>query len=432
MTISEYSSRIQAGTLTSSELVASCLKRIDALESQIHAWVCVDRDGALATAKQLDAELAEGRCRGPLHGIPIGVKDIVNVRGLPTRVGSSLTSEQPVAEDAVVVARLRAAGAVILGKTVTTEYASFDPPPTRNPWNLGHTPGGSSSGSAAAVAAGMCVAALGTQTGGSIIRPASFCGVPGFKPTFDRLSLEGVFPFSRGIDHIGPIAASAGDLKLMFNAMSGSAEQGLVDAPLSLAPRLGLIKSYFFDAAEPDVVALTDDALARLQDAGATLSVVGLPAGFPQVHAMHSIVMAVGAAVVHRDQFAAHSEQYGPEIGKVIRKGLETDEATYLAALEHQRRFRDALTAAFANVDFLVTPATATPAPTFETTGDPKFNSPLSYSGFPSVCLPCGLSEEGLPLSLQIIGKCGSDESLLSSAEWIEKHLAFDHRPALS
>jgi aspartyl-tRNA(Asn)/glutamyl-tRNA(Gln) amidotransferase subunit A len=182
MSIAELSRRLRAGELTSSELTQRCLNVIDKLEPQIHAWVCVDRDRALASAKQLDAELAQGKSRGPLHGIPIGVKDIVDVAGLPTRAGSPLTSDKPVAKDAAIVTRLRDAGAVILGKTVTTEYASFDPPPTRNPWNLKHTPGGSSSGSAAAVAAGMCLATIGTQTGGSIIRPASYCGVYGFKP----------------------------------------------------------------------------------------------------------------------------------------------------------------------------------------------------------------------------------------------------------
>lgn len=432
MTISEYASQIRAGTLRPSELVARCLKRIDALEPRIRAWVCIDRDQALAAAKQLDAELAEGKYRGPLHGIPVGIKDIVDVRGFPTRAGSPLTSEASVTQDAAVVARLRAAGAVILGKTVTTEYASFDPPVTRNPWNLQHTPGGSSSGSAAAVAAGMCVAAVGTQTGGSIIRPASYCGVYGFKPTFDRLPLDGVVPFSRPMDHIGPIAGCVDDLKIMFEAMSGdtSAQSKAGDAVIS-APRLGLIETYFLEEADAGVVSVTRDAMARLQSAGAQVSVVSLPDGFCEVHAMHGIVMAVGAAVVHRDQFASHADEYGREIAKLVRRGLDTSRETYAAALEHQRGFRAALTAAFANVDVLVTPATATPAPTAESTGDPKFNSPLSYTGLPSVSLPCGLSADGLPLSLQLIGKCGSDDNLLSVAAWIEMLLGFDRRPAL-
>lgn len=430
MTISESARRIQDGSLKPSELLERCWDRIDALESQIHAWVCVDRERARAAANRLDAELDEGRRRGPLHGIPIGVKDIVDVQGLPTRAGSPLTSERPAARDAAVVSRLREAGAVILGKTVTTEYASFDPPPTRNPWNVRHTPGGSSSGSAAAVAAGMCLAAVGTQTGGSIIRPASYCGVCGFKPSFDRLPLDGVVPFSRPLDHIGPIAGCVADLKLMLSAMSDAAGDALDDGcPIDSPPRLGLIESYYLEQADQSVAAVTREAIARLQAAGATASVVELPAGFQKVHAMHLIVMASGAADIHRDQFKAHGDQYGREIANMIQKGLSVDRETYQAALENQRQFRDAMSECFANVDVLVTPATATPAPSLESTGDPKFNSPWSYSGLPAVSLPCGLGEGGLPLSLQVIGPYGSDSRLLAAAAWMETPLSFDRRP---
>lgn len=424
MTIVEHARRIRAGELKPSELTEHCLSRINALEPQIQAWVCVDRNRALAAAKQLDAELAAGRCRGVLHGIPIGVKDIVDVEGLPTRAGSPLTSDKPAAKDAAVVARLREAGAVILGKTVTTEYASFDPPPTRNPWNVQHTPGGSSSGSAAAVAAGMCLAAIGTQTGGSITRPASYCGVCGLKPSFGRLSLDGVVPFSTPLDHLGPIAGCVADLKLMFEAMSDPADKSDDDLPNVSPPRLGLVESYFLEQADQPVAALTRAAVAQLQAAGAPVSVVNLPESFSEVHARHLIVMACGAADVHRDQFAAHGDKYGKEIATLIRKGQGTDRETFLAALEHQRQFRQAMADCFANVDLLVTPATATPAPTRETTGDPRFNSPWSYSGLPTVCIPCGLSETGLPLSLQLIAPAGSDCRLLSAAAWIERQLA--------
>lgn len=423
MPIIESARRIRTGELKPSELTERCLSRIDALEPRLHAWVCVDRDGALAAAKQLDAELAAGKYRGALHGIPIGVKDIVDVEGLPTRAGSPLTSDKHVAKDAAVVARLRAAGAVILGKTVTTEYASFDPPPTRNPWNVQHTPGGSSSGSAAAVAAGMCLAAIGTQTGGSITRPASYCGVCGLKPSFGRLSLDGVVPFSTPLDHLGPIAGCIADLKLMFEAMSDPADKS-DDVSSTAPPRLGLVGSYFLEQADRSVAALTRAAVAQLQAVGAPVSVVNLPESFSEVHARHLIVMACGAADVHREQFAAHGDKYGKEIATLIRKGQATDRETFLAALEHQRSFRAAMADCFANVDLLITPATATPAPTRESTGDPRFNSPWSYSGLPTVCVPCGLSDTGLPLSLQLIAPFDSDSRLLSAAAWIEHRLA--------
>lgn len=421
MSIAGLSQRLKSGSLTSSELVRRCLEKIDARESQIQAWVSVDRDGALAAAKELDEELAKGHSRGPLHGIPIGIKDIIDVRGWPTRAGSRLSSDQPAMNDAPIVARLRAAGAVILGKTVTTEYASFDPPPTRNPWNLDRTPGGSSSGSAAAVAAGMCVAALGSQTGGSITRPASYCGVCGFKPTIGRLSLEGIVPFSTPLDHPGPIASCVADLRLLFHTMSAAAEVN--DSSQSSPPRIGVIESYFLEQADSEVAAATRAAVARLQSAGAIVSVVALPASFTEVHAQHLTLMAYGAASVHRDQFAAHGDQYGREIATLIRKGLAVDEPTYHAALEHQQRFRTAMAECFANVDLLVTPSTPTPAPTRETTGSPMFNSPWSYSGLPTVTVPCALSRNGLPMSLQLIGPFGSDDQLLAAAAWVEERL---------
>lgn len=432
MRISEYAQRMRDGKLTPSDLAAECLNRIDALDPQIRAWTYVDRVLAMAAAKQLDDELARGRCRGELHGIPIGVKDIVDVRGVPTRAGSPLTSALPATRDAAVVARLREAGAVILGKTVTTEYASFDPPPTRNPWNLEHTPGGSSSGSAAAVAVGMCVAAIGTQTGGSIIRPASYCGVYGFKPSFGRLSLDGVVPFSQPLDHLGPIAGCVADLQWMFQAMSDAADDHSGNTPsLASPPRLGLLESYFLDQADSIVVTATRSAITRLQTAGAEVSIINPPDGFREVHAMHRILMAGGAAVHHREQFKTHGDMYGREIATLLHEGTGIDQATYRKALDHQQALRREMSNLFRTVDVLVTPATPTPAPSLETTGDPKFNSPWSFTGLPSVSLPCGVSDAGLPMSIQIIGPLDSDTQLLSAAAWIEAQLPFDRRPKL-
>src|SRR5262245_19352757 len=198
--------------LTTRQLVDRCLARIEEREDQLHAWVLVDAGGARAAADKLGEELARGVCRGPLHGIPIGVKDIIDVEGWPTRAGSPLREGHIARQDATVVARLRAAGAVLLGKTVTTEFACFDPPPTVNPWNHACTPGGSSSGSAAALATQMCLGALGSQTGGSITRPAAYCGVAGCKPTFGRVSRAGVVPISHHLDHVGPMGRRVSDL----------------------------------------------------------------------------------------------------------------------------------------------------------------------------------------------------------------------------
>ena len=215
--------RLRAGELTCQDVLRECLDRIDQMEPAVRAWVLVDREGAEAQAKHLDEELAAGKGRGPLHGIPIGVKDIIDVKGLPTGNGLAgqrwVRPSEPAAEDAFIVARLREAGAIILGKTVSTPFAWIDPPVTRNPWNFDRTPGGSSSGSAAAVACGMCLGALGTQTGGSITRPAAFCGVAGMKPTYGQISTEGITPLAPSLDHPGPIARSVADLRLMYLVM---------------------------------------------------------------------------------------------------------------------------------------------------------------------------------------------------------------------
>ncbi len=219
-TLTSLAARIRSGELSPVELVKYCLTQIDRLEDQLHAWVLVDRDGARAAARRAAEELARGHDLGPLHGIPLGIKDIIDVAGWPTLAGSRVRDNRPAGHDAPLVAQLRAAGAIFLGKTVTTEFACFDPPPTRNPWNIDRTPGGSSSGSAAAVAVGMCVAAIGSQTGGSITRPASFCGVAGLKPTFGCVSLEGIVPISPRLDHPGPICRSAGDLAVLLQAIA--------------------------------------------------------------------------------------------------------------------------------------------------------------------------------------------------------------------
>ena len=230
--------RLRSGETTCLDVLQSCLDRIDEKERAVRAWVLVDRDGATLQAQALDAELQAGRDRGPLHGIPIGVKDIIDVKGLPTGCGDPRGSGHVAAEDATIVTRLRDAGAVILGKTVTTAWAWIDPPVTRNPWKLDRTPGGSSSGSAAAVACGMCLGAIGTQTGGSIIRPAAFCGVAGMKPTFGHVSTTGIFPFAPSLDHPGPIARSVDDLMVLYRALCEPEHQGEKSSGGTSRPRV--------------------------------------------------------------------------------------------------------------------------------------------------------------------------------------------------
>src|SRR5262245_34558169 len=283
-TIVGVSQTLRRRERTCVSVVEQCLAQIDAWESKVHAWVSIDRDGALARARELDRDLAEGKVRGPLHGIPLGIKDLFDVAGWPTLAGAPWLQSAPAAADAPVIARLRKAGAIILGKTVTTQFACFDPPETRNPWNLERTPGGSSSGSAAAVATGMCLGALGSQTGGSITRPASYCGVAGCKPTFGLVPLEGVYPLAASLDHPGPIARSVGDAALLLEVM---AEQPIGYPTPCDPPRLGRLRGMFAGRAEETSAAVFEQALMRLASAGATVRDATLPAAFDNVLDCH-------------------------------------------------------------------------------------------------------------------------------------------------
>ncbi|HJT34617.1 MAG TPA: amidase [Pirellulales bacterium] len=431
-TILAAAQAIQSRRLTPLSLVENCLERIERFEPKIRAWVLIDEQAARETARRMGDEIAAGRYRGPLHGIPLGIKDIVDVAGWPTRAGSPLRSHHRADRDAVIVARLRAAGAVFLGKTVTTEFASFDPPPTRNPFNYERTPGGSSSGSAAAVATGMCLGAVGSQTGGSITRPASYCGVAGCKPTYGRAPLTGIVPLSFHLDHPGPIAKTVTDLALLLNCLAGydasdpvSVERPAPDyaaAPDQPAvPRLGVLEDFFMTGAAPAVAEVTRSALERLRAAGAAVRAVSLPPEFADVLSLHRRVMAVEAADYHRATYREHAGQYGPNIAALIEEGLATSAIDYAAALVHQQRLRRAMLTCFADVDVLVTPATTDTAPGIKITGDPKFNSPWSYTGYPTISFPCGLADDGLPLSLQLIGRPWQEPQLFAAAAWCEQ-----------
>jgi len=424
------------GEHTSVELVEEALLRIDAQDEQIRAWVIVAADDALATARERDAELAAGRPRGPLHGIPLGIKDIVDVAGLPTAAGSELLAKLPAEQDATLVARLRTAGAVILGKTVTTQYACYDPPVTVNPWNRDHTPGGSSSGSAAAVASGMCLGAIGSQTGGSITRPAAFCGIAGCKPTFGRVSLQGVLPVSGSLDHAGPLARSVRDLAILLDAISGTdpRDPHSVDTPppdVSAAlnrrsterPRIGRLGGLFATQAEPSARQSLEAVLTTLADAGATVSETALPACFETLHRCHRTIMAADAATFHQHRMAEHPDDYQPRIRELIEEGLAVAAGEYLRCREHQRQTSREVLSCFQECDVLACPAALGPAPDVTTTGDPLFNSPWSYTGLPTVSLPVGLAETGLPLAVQLIGRPFAEAELFVAAKWCEDTL---------
>ncbi len=420
------------GTRTCEEVLSKCLQNIEEHEESIKAWVWIDKEAAQQTARERDQELKAGNPRGPLHGIPLGIKDIIDVAGWPTAAGSTLKANEIAPTDAPLVARLKAAGAVILGKTVTTQFASFDPPITRNPWNLDRTPGGSSSGSAAAVAAGMCLGAVGSQTGGSITRPAAFCGVSGFKPAYGAISLSGILPLSAPMDHPGPITPAIRDAAAMYAVMADFAEttpgfssewNTLLNQTEFPPPKLGALGGFFQDHADADMLHGLMNAMEHWINAGGFIEPIALPGEFDRVLPMHRVLMAKGAANFHQDRFAKHPEDYRPAIKSLIEEGLGISETQWEEALAFQTQSRELCRSFFEDVDVLITPASVGTAPDSATTGDPVMNSPWSLCGFPTLTFPMALSLEGLPLGVQLIGQPGQELMLYQAAIWCQSQL---------
>src|SRR5215510_13762652 len=389
LTAYEAARRIRQREVSPVALVESLLQRIDRLEPKVQAWVTIDRAGALATAQLQEQELQRGSRRGPLHGVPIGIKDIYWTAGIKTTCGSRIFADHVPNYDATTVARLKQAGAIILGKTVTTEFATAEPSPTRNPWHLEHTPGGSSSGSAAAVAARVVPAALGSQTGGSTLRPASYCGIVGLKPTYGRISRYGVIPVSWCLDHVGILVRSVLDAALVLQAIAGhdlhdasSLSQPVGNYSLAVQqadtpPRLGVLPDFFRAHADAETQQHTATTVERLARAGASVREVSLPPSYATVLAAHRILMKVEAAAFHADMFRTQREQYGPRLRETIEMGLVIPAVDYLRAQRLRRLFQQEVPQMFSDVDILVTPSTPAPAPRgLHTTGDARFQSP--------------------------------------------------------
>jgi aspartyl-tRNA(Asn)/glutamyl-tRNA(Gln) amidotransferase subunit A len=424
---------VRAGRLTATALVDACLRRIDARDGDLRAWVTVDREGALAQAAYLDAEAREGRWRGPLHGLPVGLKDIFHVAGLRTTAGARGFADSIPAEDAVSVARLRSAGAVVLGKLQTTEFAYADPAVTRNPWNPERTPGGSSAGSAAAVAARMVPVALGSQTVGSVLRPAAFCGVVGLKPTYGRISRRGVIAVAWSLDHVGILARSVADAALVLSVLAGHdpADPGSVAAPPpaldpivaaapARPPRLGLVGMPFVERASPEMRAHLDAVAATLAARGAAVEKVELPALVPAVLAAIQVVLRAETAAYHAERFRRHHAEYRPRIRAAIELGLLVPAPLYLRAQQIRREAARQMAPLLARFDALLMPPAAGPAPDPSTTGDPVMNALASALGLPAISVPTGLAADGLPLGVQFVGGPLAEAGLLGAARWVE------------
>jgi aspartyl-tRNA(Asn)/glutamyl-tRNA(Gln) amidotransferase subunit A len=438
LSVVDAAAAIREGRLSAVGLVEACLGRIDACEEAIRAWVAIDRPGALEAARRLDAEARDGRFRGALHGVPVGLKDIIHAAGLKTTSGARGFADTVPREDAPCVARLRAAGAVILGKLQTTEFAFSDPAVTRNPWDAARTPGGSSAGSAAAVAARMVPAALGSQTVGSVLRPAAFCGVVGLKPTYGRISRRGVVPLSWSLDHVGVLARTVADTALVVSVLAGHdpVDPGsatapppdvaaVVAGPPVHPPRLGLIGDPFLDRATREARLHLEEVAGRLEAQGAHVEPARLP---PLMAAVYAAVITVSRAEIgatHADSHRRHADAYRPRIRAGIEIGLCIPADLYLRAQRIRRRARQVLAPLLAGYDALVMPSALGPAPDRSTTGDAAFNGPWTGLGVPTVSVPTGIAADGLPLGTQLIGAPFEEARLLGAARWIEAAIGF-------
>jgi len=436
----EAAERIWMGRLTSVALVEGCLRRIEAVEPAVQAWVAVDRAGAIEAATRLDRETPGGRSRAPLYGVPVGLKDIFHAAGLKTTAGARGFADVVPAEDAACVARLRAAGAVILGKLQTTEFAFRDPAVTRNPWHPERTPG--SAGSAAAVAARMVPVALGSQTVGSTLRPAAYCGIVGLKPTYGRISRRGVVPLAWSLDHVGILARSVADAALVFSVMAGHDPDdpgsaavpppdlaAAVAGPPSRPPRLGLVGEPFLGRTTPGMRAHLDAVVATLRAGGASVEPVPLPALIPALISAVQIVLRSEAAAYHAELYRAHRDEYRPGIRAAIEAGMCIPAPLYLRAQRVRRQARREMLPLLTAYDALMMPPAPGPAPDRSTTGDASFNAPWSGIGVPQVAVPTGLSADRLPLGVQLIGAPFAEARLLAAARWVEAAVGFAAAP---
>jgi aspartyl-tRNA(Asn)/glutamyl-tRNA(Gln) amidotransferase subunit A len=442
LTVFQASQQIKEKKLSPVDLAQSLLERIDATESDLKAWVTIDREEVLTTAKQLEEEALQGKSRGLLHGVPVGLKDIFYTAGMKTAAGSKVYADFVPDFDATSVAKIKEAGGIILGKAVTTEFATSDPSPTFNPWNPEHTPGGSSSGSSVAVAIKTVGAALGSQTGGSTCRPAAYNGIVGLKATYGRISRYGVVPVSWSLDHVGILVRTVEDAALMLQVMSGEDENdpGSASEPVpdflkqmsehNRAPRIGIVSDYYAEKSTPEVWANTQDAVRQLKDAGAEVAELNLPDSFKTAHSAQRIVMNVECAAFHEQFHADQAEDYGPRVRSGIEMGMLVPATKYLQAQRLRRQFRQDMIQLVQQVDVVLTPATPAPAPKDRnTTGDASFQVPWTTSGLPTVTLPSGLSEDGMPLAVQLGALPFEEGKLLGIAKWCESTLGLRLSP---
>jgi aspartyl-tRNA(Asn)/glutamyl-tRNA(Gln) amidotransferase subunit A len=472
-TIAELSVLLARRKISPVEIATLFLDRIEKYNPTLNAYLTITRDAALAAARESEKRIEQKRSRGPLEGIPIALKDNIWTRGIRTTAGSKFLDNFVPEEDATVAARLRRAGAVLLGKTNLHEFAygvSTNNPhfgPTRNPWDITRIPGGSSGGSAAAIAAGLCVASVGTDTGGSIRIPAALCGIVGLKPTFGRVSCSGVVALAPTFDHVGPLARTAADAALILGIIAGrdALDAATLSQPrfksfadvrqlqLRLRPqfskkrplRLGIPREYFFTGVSEDIREAVKSAVHGFEQLGAVIEEVSLPNINDGDDASTSIALAE-AVHYHQSQgwFPAHSAGYGDDVRKRLEMGLDVRAADYLAAREVQQRVRAEFDAVLTRVDAIIAPTTPITAPLIgenvveiESAEEPvrgaliRLNRPANFAGLPAISLPCGWSEQNLPIGLQLIGRAWDEGHLSVIAQLFEQaHPEFRRHPS--
>ncbi|MDH7973259.1 amidase [Sphingomonas sp. AR_OL41] len=441
LSIAEIGRAFSNGTLNSASLVDATFARIDALDARLCAFVHLDREGARAAAEASTARQAAGRARGPLDGVPVAIKDVIDVAGMPTRCHSRLMPDTPAPRDAAVVTRLRAAGAVILGKLATHEFAIGGPafdlpmPPARNPWNSDHHPGGSSSGAGSAVAAGMVPLAIGTDTAGSVRNPASACGVVGLKPAYDVLSRDGVFPLAWSLDHVGLLTRSVADMataaaSLGIDVTGEAAVDGL---------RIGYVRHFHTRdmAATADVAAALDKVATGLAEAGAMVSEVELPP-LGDFALINRVILQGEGFAVHAADLRTRPEAFSALTRKALLAGAFTSAEMLLAAYRHKRRLTAAVEASFASVDVLLTASSMEPACRIDDAAEIARSymlharAPFNVTGHPALAMGAGLSANGMPLSVQFAAPFGEERRLLAVAGAWERAMGGPMTPPIA
>jgi len=422
MNHSELTRAFRNNVISPRDLVSNLQFLFDSREPEVLSFLPEPNrfERLLKEAEELAARYPDPKNRPPLFGMLVGVKDIFHVNGFTTQAGSKLPAQDLQGSEAASVTQLKNAGTLIMGKTVTTEFAYFTPGPTRNPHNAAHTPGGSSSGSAAAVGAGLCDLALGTQTIGSVIRPAAFCGTVGFKPTYERISRDGVIPLSPTFDHIGFFVDDVVTAKQVASVLIR--DWGLETA--ARKPILGIPEGPYLACASDYALACFNDLCDSLAQAGYDLRRVRVMDDFQETRDRHDVIMSHDAAIVHKEWFQKYEMLYSSKFSDLIKRGQKITSPQLHAALNARDRFRDQIAQAMIdnNIDLWLCPPTIGPAPKgLDATGDPVMCLPWSQIGFPAINTPTTKNEDNLPMGLQLVGKWNADESLLAWAEEIEK-----------